>query len=334
MPENSSTNVRRRHRPVNSSTQSSGEILLAIRGSRVAIFSQDTDLRYRWVENLPDGLGPAGTGATEADIFPEPAASVVLDQKRKVLTSGESHTFELPVLLNGITRIFEIFVHPEFDQLGLVAGVTGSAVDVSRERRQAQSMAKLILEVSHRSRNMLAIVQSIAAQTAMQESSVEVYRDRFVGRLQSLSRTQDIITALDWMGARAGELVEAQIEGIANRRRMSVDCAAIYLTPASALHVGLAIHELAANVMDGSEVAKDQAIAIRITETGQEEMPVRLTWTESHGAKASRFSAFAKSVLERAAPQAVDGRAVLTEGAERTEYVLHIGATAVQDTTI
>jgi two-component sensor histidine kinase len=206
-----------------------------------------------------------------------------------------------------------------------VTGLTGSAIDVSDECHQAQSLAALIMEVSHRSRNMLAIVQSIAVQTAQSESSIDVYRNRFVGRLQSLSRTQDIITASDWQGADADELVRAQLGGMADFVRLSIAGANVSFAPSSALHFGLAVHELATNAREGTISAHDRQIAIELVQTGETEHPLRFRWRERVDGREPSFGAFAKSILERAAPRAVDGHAELDVSDQVMLYQLHIG---------
>ena len=302
------------------------QVLRSISGSRVVIFSQDLDLIYRWVRNPAEEFSTVDfVGKSETDILPEAAAAISTEFKQKALTTGKTLTYELPVMLEGTTRFFEVCVHPEFDADGKTTGLTGSAIDVSDERHQAQTLAALIMEVSHRSRNLLAIVQSIAVQTAQSESSIDAYRNRFVGRLQSLSRTQDIITASDWQGADADELVRAQLGGMGDFVRLSIAGANASFAPSSALHFGLAVHELATNAREGTISAHDRQIVIELVQTGETEHPLRFRWHERVDGREPSFGAFAKSILERAAPQAVDGHAELDVSDEAMLYQLHIG---------
>jgi two-component sensor histidine kinase len=316
-----------RDRSVEPEPVSAEQVLRAISGSRVVIFNQDLDLRYRWVQNPTVEFAAFDfVGKTDDEILPEAAAKLSIEIKQLVMETGESQTFDLPVVVDDSIRFFEVCVHRDVDKDGKPSGVIGSAIDVTYEREQARSLAALILEVSHRSRNLLAIVQSMAVQTARSESSIDIYCDRFVGRLQSLSRSQDIITASDWQGADADGLVQAQLDGFIDGERLSIKCADISFAPSAALYVGLAIHELAASA---GHALEDRRISIELTQTGDEEHPVLLHWREQTDGQVRSFGTFAKSILERATPRAVDGEAELDVTDRLLSYRLRIGGSAL-----
>ncbi len=303
------------------------QVLRAVQGSRVSLFRQDMDLKYQWIENPFAGLSTASVvGLTDMDILPEPAASIATSRKRAAIMNGESCKFDLSVLSDGLTRIFEVFVCPEFDLDGNAVGLTGSVVDISRERQQAQSMANLILEVSHRSKNLLAIVQSIASQTVAGENSAKSYSDRFVSRLQCLSRTQDIVTARDWQGAGLIELINAQIDGTAIDGQILMHCADIFLTPSAALHVGLAMHELIQNAEDNAH----SPLSMQLSASDDAQMPTMISCRTVYRDPGSRkpLGRFSCSVLERAAPQSVSGKAQLQQDDNVLVYALCIGSDA------
>ena len=48
---------------------------------------------------------------------------------------------------------------------GAVQGVITTAVEMTEQKRREQTLRTLLREVSHRSKNLLAIIQSIATQT-------------------------------------------------------------------------------------------------------------------------------------------------------------------------
>ena len=66
-------------------------------------------------------------------------------------------------------------------------------------------------EVSHRSKNLLAIIQSIATQTGRYSDGITDFLTRFRGRLQSLASSQDLVTSSNWRGAALRELVSGQV---------------------------------------------------------------------------------------------------------------------------
>src|SRR5262249_12779532 len=86
--------------------------------------------------------------------------------------------------------------------MGLVRDIT--------ERKHAEEHLHLLMrEVNHRSRNMLAVVHSIARQTAA--SNLEEFIDRFSERIQALSANQDLLVRNEWNGVEIEDLVCAQL---------------------------------------------------------------------------------------------------------------------------
>ncbi len=279
------------------------------------IFNQDCELRYRWVENAASCFDPVQfVGRTDAEILPHPASEIATRYKYQALSTGESLNFELPVFVGGKMRLFDVRVHPDLNSDGSKAGITGSSIDITDERENAQSMANLILEVSHRSRNLLSIVQSIASQAARSETSVESYSSHFIGRLQSLSKTQDIITARDWQGASLRNLIDAQVEPLGKGAGsiVNVQGGDVFLTPVTAVHLGLAIHELASNAAEFCIFRGGRkSVAVKIAIEQADCQTTKIRWEEQlvRAPTGREFDAFGLLLLEKAAPAVVGGEA-------------------------
>ena len=304
--------------------------LPAIIGTRVTIFRQDCDLRYLWVENPVDGfLSSRAVGLTDNDILPQQVAQSAISCKQRALNDGREEKFEIVIDGESGPRIFEVSVHPTFDTDGQLSGLDGVAIDVSKERAQSELMQDLIGEVSHRSRNLLSIIQSIAVQMAASEGSLESYRTRFIGRLRSLSRTQDIITEYDWYGAPVSKLIESQCEVIAGICEPVAQTTDLLLTPSSALYFGLAVHELAVcSENHATSCAPDRKVDLAFAKTGEtHEFTLQLP-TDINGAE-KPFDSFSISILERVAPAAVGGYGTLDIGAGHIKYTLQIGEIAL-----
>ena len=58
-------------------------------------------------------------------------------------------------------------------------------------------------------KNILAIVQSVAAQTVRSSDSLEDFADAFAGRLRALAIAHDILTHTRWIGIGLSELLVA-----------------------------------------------------------------------------------------------------------------------------
>jgi len=121
--------------------------------------------------------------------------------------------------------------------------------DIS-ERQEAHRRQELLLaELSHRVKNMLAVVTGIAHQTARACSSLEDFTPAFAGRLQALARGHDILTVGDWEGASLPELVEALLGPYAlpTDMRATFGGPPVNLDAKQVLSLSMVIHELITN---------------------------------------------------------------------------------------
>ncbi|MCK5746554.1 MAG: sensor histidine kinase, partial [Oricola sp.] len=105
--------------------------------------------------------------------------------------------------------------------------------------------------MSHRSKNMLAMVLSLSAQTARVAPTKNEYIRRFTGRLQSLARSQDVITDSNWRGSSLFDLVQRQVRDVVPTAEAQIlfEGDNLELGPNGTLHVGLALHELVTNAL-------------------------------------------------------------------------------------
>ncbi|MEP0323007.1 sensor histidine kinase [Bauldia litoralis] len=189
-------------------------------------------------------------------------------------------------------------------------------------------------EVTHRSKNLLAIVMSLAAQTSRTARTVDDFLDRFNGRVQSMSRSQDLITEANWRGAQLSELIATQVESFAARGRQQVglDGRDYYLKPNAALYVGLALHELAVNsVQTGALATPNGRVSVAVMalpgfndQTDPTAPALSLTWSETGEGPIEEpdREEFGHVLLSRLVPLAVGGASELSGGPDGLRYAL------------
>jgi two-component sensor histidine kinase len=303
------------------------DILLVLNSAAVTVFAQDSDLKYRWMINRPAPWGSSDpTGQDDVGLLPPTAAAIAAALKRDVMASGQPQWGELAVEANGSSSYFELFIEPERDDAGAITGIRGLAVDVTDRRKQAETLEAVARDLSHRTKNLLAVIQSLAVQTAKNASSTEAFIDQFRGRIQSISRSQDISIGAKRHGAKLSELVETQVVpylGAPGRVGFTgPDC---MLSPNAALHVGLALYELciAAAARDGDgEMVR---VTAELDTSGSDgTTPLRLTWHENGSGTANSIDGFGRVLLERIVPAAVGGDANIADGG--ADYTLTISA--------
>ncbi len=120
--------------------------------------------------------------------------------------------------------------------------------DISERKEHDRHLATVMRELTHRSKNLLAIIQAMARQTAIRSCDLSDFETRFSGRLQSLARSHELLINNDWEGAALGELVDMQRCTFGPRQlRIRSSGPRVFLRPEAILNIGLALHELASN---------------------------------------------------------------------------------------
>ncbi|MHC5305808.1 sensor histidine kinase [Bartonella sp. LJL80] len=298
-------------------------LMQAIHGADICVLYQTTDLVHRWAENLPDILQDKWhVGCRDSDFMTVDLSDSMETIKLQVLATGKMQTMEArfeDTLKQVVWYKFSIDCHR--DDHGEIVGVLTTGVNVSELRRREQVLKILLREVSHRSKNLLAIIQSIASQTARHSDSIQAFLKKFQGRIQSLSHSQDLVTDSDWRGAQFRELVQTQASGYLGKEgaRFNVEGEDPYLFPGAALHIGLAFHELIVNSLSYGALSQPKGCVIVRSEVQSfEDKPSRLiiTWQEtfdpSHESTKGHKACFGSAVLEKIVPISVNGCASLT----------------------
>lgn len=155
----------------------------------------------------------------------------------------------------------------------------GTNTDITEQREQAEQIRLLLLEVNHRSKNMLSTIQALARRSNSDEPGV---MSRFEERVQSLAVNQDILVERQWREVPLRELVEAQLRFVAAAQgTIDVQGADLNLRPRAAEVVGMALHELATNSLKyGALSCAGGKVQIRWIRT---EGGFTMTWRESGG---------------------------------------------------
>ncbi|MGH6925396.1 MAG: HWE histidine kinase domain-containing protein [Propylenella sp.] len=312
-----------------------GAILRLLRGASITLFNQDTDLRYRWLENPPAAWNVDGDvrGRTDADILPVGAAATMAAVKREVLSTGRSHWAEFAVDGPRSRQHFEFYVEAERDHTGAATGIVGLALDVTERRKRVAALEAIVRQTSHRSKNLLAILQSIAVQTARAAASTDEFVDQYRARIQSISRSQDLAIGPAARGVRLSSLIASQVEPyvVDAAERVAFEGFDCELSGNAALHIGLALSELTvAAVSLGALSGPDgrvQITAERVTdsEINAARSSLRLVWTE-HAGRSLAPQGFALQLLERLIPAALDGHSALALTEDGIRYALTIAS--------
>ena len=130
--------------------------------------------------------------------------------------------------------------------------------DITEARQQIETQRVLVAELQHRTRNLMAVVQSIAYQTLDTVDSLADFENRFNHRLEALSRVQSLLSRGDDKSIALGELVAMEMDAIggdAFGQRITAQGPEVPLRKSVVEMFALAIHELLTNAIKHGALA-------------------------------------------------------------------------------
>ena len=315
--------------PAESGKQLGRALLHALHNAGISVLYQDREMKTVWARNMREPW--ASDTADSNGILPPAQADHIDTTKRHVVASGNPERLELSVPTAEGIRWFQVWVDADRGDGGDVQGVVTTMVETTEQKRREQTLKTLLREVSHRSKNLLAIIQSIATQTGRYSETSDDFLTRFRGRLQSLASSQDLVTSSNWRGAALRELVRGQVVryGADPAQSLRFNGVNPYLNPNAALHIGLAMHELAVNSFSYGALARPDGFVevtanlSSVTEAA-DKPALSLTWVEAIVANDNRRTEkrFGSVALERVVPVSLNGTATLEITGDRLEYRL------------
>ncbi len=289
---------------------------VALRASGVTVMTQDRDLVYTWISRGALGLSVRDLiGKTEEEIIPEPSSGPVISLKNSVIATGKPARGDVRIVHQGNEIWYDLSVHPLKDARGGTTGIIAGAVEITRYKQQEAHIRLLMRELTHRSKNLLAVIEAIMRQTLNNSVSLKDFEDRFSARVQALAGSHDLLVRDDWQGASLGELVRSQLGHYSDLVGSQIELSGgeLHIAPDAAQNIGMALHELATNAAKYGALSRP-AGKVRIAWSvapGPDGAPAcHLTWEESGGPPVEPPSrrGFGRVVIERTAARAVGGR--------------------------
>jgi PAS domain S-box-containing protein len=172
------------------------------------------------------------------------------------------------------------------DREGHPANIVALVTDMTERKRQEEQIRLLMREVNHRSKNLLAVVQSVARQTAI-HGDPQSFAQRFSERLQGLAASHDLLVHNSWQGVGLEELVHSQLSHFKDLvgGRISVSGPHLRINASAAQSLGMALHELSVNAGKYGALS-NRSGRVSITWSVDDALGGRrlsLTWRESGG---------------------------------------------------
>src|SRR6202046_3302890 len=203
--------------------------------------------------DLPDGLGQVGGQSDEFYRAMYPEDRQLLGGYHSVTDKQDSFPAEYRILkpdgqicwLAGYGHVIDR--QPN----GKAHRVINVATDIT-DRKAAETHQRFLLqELSHRSKNLLTLVQSIADQSFRKSKNQKDFQSRLSGRLGGLAASNALLARGDWRGSSLRELIEFQLAPFVDlsSSQLEIRGPEADLTADASQAIGLALHELATNAV-------------------------------------------------------------------------------------
>lgn len=173
----------------------------------------------------------------------------VTDHFVRSMASGSEWEDTFPLRSHdGSYRWFLSRALPIRDDEGQIVYWFGTNTDVTEMLEKEEQIRVLLMEVNHRSKNLLAVVQALARRSGGNDPE---FLQRFESRLSSLAANQDLLVRRGWSTIDMTELANAQMAILAPESRAQVQVLGdeMMLSPRAAEIIGMALHELATNAL-------------------------------------------------------------------------------------
>lgn len=220
--------------------QSEERFRVALKGSPIAVFTQDRNLRYTWFYNFANLSASDILGKTDEEIVGPDNARRLRELKLMVLKTGKGVREEIGIQYDAVTFTYDVTLEPLLDSENEVVGITGAAMDIARLRELADRLQdtteKLAREKSYLQSEIqkdLGFEEIIGQSPALKE---------VLSKARIVAPTASTVLLLGETGT-GKELVARSVHGLSSRRDntfVKLNCAAV---PSGLLESELFGHE-------------------------------------------------------------------------------------------
>jgi PAS domain S-box-containing protein len=274
------------------------------------------------------GRDPTGLLLVEAFRFgPGDMATAVGQHVREAVAGAVVQGVEVEIAAAEGRRHFLLSAGPLATCPGSAPCCILTLTEITHRKLAEQRQELLLHELSHRVKNAIAVVSSIASLTLAGDRPLDEARHAFIERLKALGSTQDLLTGTVWQRASLRDLIAVEAGLFGGRVRARGE--ELLLGAKAAQMLGLALHELGTNAAKHGALSVPEGRVDIVWESapGEDGPRFRLIWQERDGppVQAPTRRGFGRLLLERAVPYDVKGTASLDYAPDGLRYTLETG---------
>jgi two-component system CheB/CheR fusion protein len=199
---------------------------------------------------------------------------------------------------------------PLLDNRGTVTQWVGMNTDITDERRAERRQQVLLDELQHRVKNLFASIAAIIELSKGTTDDVDVYARGLRDRLDSLCRTQDLLSQRGDGDVDLRSLIEAEIDVHRGDDRFTLEGPRLMIPERKAQALGMAVHELVTNAAKyGALSVEGGHITVSWARLGETSPRLVFSWVEK-GVQIEaphEGSGFGSELLTEAVPYMIRG---------------------------
>ena len=258
---------------------------LFIEHAPAALVMLDREMRYlavseRWMKDF--SLTGNIIGRSHYEVFPEIPAAWRETHERCLAGATEKFAADQLVRADGSSYWLKREIRPWRDNQGRIGGLVISWEDITASRQAEERQQMLMREVLHRTKNLLAVIQSLATASL----PVGKTRDAFFARLHALANAQNLILEGDERGTSMRQLVAKALEHFGEK--VSFEGPDVSLRAGIAQGFALVLHELGTNATKHGALRQPTGkVSVLWSEEPGPPPLLRFHWSERGGSPAS-----------------------------------------------
>lgn len=171
------------------------------------------------------------------------------------------------------------------DDLGEVAGFVLTYTDISERKAAEAETRNLLLELNHRSKNVLSIVQVIARQTGRHHDGGD-FHQVLSQRLACMISNQESLVHQEGRNADLRQIVTVQFSHLVDPdgEEVTIDGPPVLLNREASQAIGMAIFELVTNAVKYGALSQPAGrVSLRWSIDDEPRSTLKMTWQEENG---------------------------------------------------
>jgi PAS domain S-box-containing protein len=229
--------------------------------------------------------------------------------------SGKRVTFDYRIERpsDGEIRWTRSSVFPLLDAAGGVQRIGSVCHDATEEKAATDRMENMVAELQHRTRNLMAVLQSIVARTLAASEDLDSFKLRIDERLTALSRVHRLLSRSEQEPITIGALVHLELDELGSDvrdGRVDIRGPEVRLRNSTVQLLALALHELATDAVRQGALSEQGSLRIGWQVEQIRGAPhLRLNWIEEHPvcvAVPRDRRGYGQELIERALPYSLN----------------------------